>query len=210
MEKLNTHFSAKNNGFQFINSFTLSASGKKKIRYGLCGGMCLAALDAYTSHKTLPDITANQRIRRRMLVYLHFRQWSSLPTDIILHLLVWMRLKPATISHKIRRSVLPGLLSALHQEQPVLLMLIHNRKLRAVTENHQVIATGYLEDPLTHTLKIFIYDPNYGKQSTWLEIEDTTVPFYGRHSSGETCYGFFCSPNRLGKVFSRLYNWLFP
>ena len=208
-----THFSAEKHGFQFINTFPLPISKKinaNKIRYGLCGGMCLAALDAYASHKTLPDITANQRIRRKILAYLHFRQWSSLPLDVVLRILVWMRLTPAQISLNMRRSVLPDLLRAFSQGRPAVLMLIHNRSIWEVTKNHQVIATGYTEDSPTHALKISIYDPNYGGQSTWLEIMDTANPFTVRHSSGEKCYGFFCSPNRLGNIFSRLYNWLFP
>ncbi len=172
--------------------------------YGLCGGMCFAALDFHKAGLPLPrgqhrdDRPATGTGLRR---YIWKRQLESLVSDgarfmawlIALNHIpkswpfrgrtAWLLAQSKEEWKKLKASVDAG--------EPVPIGLVRDTK--NVYDNHQVLAIGYDEVDEAHGT-IYVYDPNCpGKVST-ISIEFGEQLLDGR----ETCHttaplrGFFC------------------
>lgn len=158
-----TAFKPEEHGFKFYNYFTLLG-----IPYGLCGGMCYAALDYWHAGIPIPTVTVPPPWLHRYLIKRQVHSTHPLK--------VWqfMRKRDAQLaswSHKqgerIKRHIDAG--------EPVVLLLI--RAKRAITQNHQVVATGYDAELL------YLYDPNHGLAA--IELDTLT------QTTGEPLRGFY-------------------
>jgi len=82
MECIRTKLDSQKHGFRFENRFDLADFMRvdlpielpflrqdnqlAKVVYGLCGGMCYAALDYYSTNKEIPDYTDPDEIPYRL------------------------------------------------------------------------------------------------------------------------------------------------
>lgn len=157
-------------GFGFLNRFPglpvpvhlpILPSGEK-LFYGLCGGMCFAALDLLESSRPLPALTDPPARSTRLYRYLVRRQLDSFGRwgRYIPKYVRWMFLPDAEVQ---RRTLIEyeTIRARLAAGEKIVLGLLYNsiRETVAVWENHQVLAY-YAQDIDDHTLAIPIYDPN--------------------------------------------------
>jgi hypothetical protein len=214
---IRTGFEPAQHGFRFANRFTWPAAGhgwrwtlaRRGLRLfrleadalGLCGGMCLAALDHYYAGRAVPPDDTPPRPGSPLFHYLCRRQFDSyagLRTP--LRVMTWMwrhdrRLDRLTIAEflRLRRRLGGG--------APTPLVLIRARGAADPTANHQVLAIGYSWEPLTRRATISLYDPNYPLTEPTLSFvlapDDRLTDL--AQSTGETLRGFF-----LGSYHSRV------
>lgn len=154
-------FHPDQHGFAFPNRFerALRTDGRK-ISYGLCGGMCFAALDYW--HAGIPIPAVGEAPQKGPLwAYLVRRQIDSLslPWGVIC-ILWWMlqcdeRLLEWTLGRELAR-----LRVHLARGEPAVLVLVRKVRLASITENHQVVAIALEEDELAREVMIRLYDPN--------------------------------------------------
>jgi len=186
MESIKTKFDSKTHGFQFQNQFDLAdflridlpfelpflRQGNQlgKVVYGLCGGMCCAALDYYYAEKNIPDYDDPDEIPYRLFSYLWHRQMDSLKSPILGNVITWIMLDDKIVLNQTGKDEIPKLLQELRSGNPSVLILIRSTISSDPTQNHQVLATGfdYYED--TRNLIIYLYDPNHPKGTTELQI----------------------------------------
>lgn len=162
--------------------------------------MGLTALDAWSAQRCLPHMPT-----RRLWGYLLLRQWSSLTVDRILRLLVYMKLSNSMLQRQVEHVELKRLIKALEKGSPVGLFILRTRDYGRILDNHQVLALAYEAGPTPGLHKIWLYDPNYGQQSVYLELDCSQKPFQIRHSTGENDIGFFVAHNRLSGIFKFLF-----
>jgi hypothetical protein len=174
--------------------------------YGLCGGMCFAALDyhLYGGGLSLPrgqhanDQPAPGTSLRR---YIWERQLDSIVSDaakFLVWLVVlnyvpsvwpfrggarWLLARSRREWRKLRASVDAG--------RPVVIGL--TRVTKRVYDNHQVLAIGYRELDETRAT-IIVYDPNCPDNESTIDIEFEEQQLNGRESCGADAplRGFFC------------------
>ena len=192
--------------------FTLPVGDASK---GLCGGMVFAALDHLHDGSPVPaDPDA-----AGVYAYLARRLWASfnLPWGVT-RIYQWMgrpdRARPgrgghaaATVPYLTARREWPRVRASLDRGDPAPLMLIKtpSRNPWRMGENHQVLATGYDEDPATGDVRIEVYEPNYppcGPGDEAVTLSFNTREYDGRpvvHSrEGGSVRGFFL--NRYAPV----------
>ena len=157
--------------------------------YGLCGGMCFAALDYY--HAGLPASAVGDD-PARLNRYLHKRQWASFGGPVVpWRTLVWSLRRDARIAALTRRREWPRVRARLECGEPVVLVLIRSRGWRHLTTNHQVVAAAYEEDA-AQQITLCVYDPNHPGQEPTLRFGLADSPLLdGQHSTGEMDRGFF-------------------
>ena len=180
--------------------------------FGLCGGMCFAALDFYHTHKAgrpslreqypggLPDTGEELRsyIWKRQLDSLV--SLESLPGDGA-RFLAWVialnhiprgwpfRGGPAWLLAQSKEEW-PKLKRSLDQGEPMPIGLV--RDAGNVYDNHQVLAIGYDEDADGGT--IYLYDPNCPDVESAIHITFGEHQLTGEESCGSSpvLLGFFC------------------
>ena len=189
---------------------------------GLCGGMVFASLDYLHAGRAVPaDPEAaglHQYLARRLWSSFHFPwgvariyRWMGRPdsarTDRGLY-------PTSTIPYLTTQREWPLVRSALDRGEPTPLMLIktESRNPWDMALNHQVLATGYDEDPGTGDVTVHLYEPNYPVPASGdepVELHFNTREFDARrvhHSrEGESVRGFFLNryvPDRPGLVLS--------
>lgn len=211
MEKVLTTFSTRHR-FRFINSFQLQfpvfmnlpyagAISLNEITFGLCGGMCFAALDYFFSGVLPPTHQTPQEVDSRLFGYLCDRQLDSLKIITVLKFMEWMVADEKQILTRIKRYEIPKLRRLLQKGEPAVLGLVRVRGVQSPTQNHQVLATGYELDPLLEQLIIYLYDPNHPNQdpSIQLFLGKNAAPPPLVQSTGEPLFGFFVIPYRFHK-----------
>jgi hypothetical protein len=172
--------------------------------YGLCGGMCFAALDFYEAGLVFPrgqyahDPPAPATPLRD---YVWKRQLDSLVSDAA-RFLTWLIVLNAIPSTWPFRGGPRWLLARSKREwnklktgvdagRPVPIGLV--RATKNVYENHQVLAIGYDEADEVHGL-LYVYDPNCPDVESTISLEFGERQLEGR----ESCHpeaplrGFFC------------------
>lgn len=206
METGKTNFDPQVHGFRFVNRFEfpevasvkLALAGPlsralKDIVYGLCGGMCFAALDYFKLGRPVPVYTDPDEISVKLFHYLWNRQLDSLrgPT---LRKLMWSMLRnDASLGKAVRDEETPKLRAAIDAGTPAALALVRVKGLTDPTRNHQVLATGYTYDPQTGQMSLTLYDPNHPLREPRLDF-NLANPEQGiqiTQSSGEKLRGFF-------------------
>ncbi len=206
MEKVMTSFVPQVNGLKFVNRFEfpnlsnislpLIHSGPislGEIVYGLCGGMCFAALDYFKAGITIPNIVNVNDINLGLFFYLWDRQLSSLSIGVVEKIIAWMLSDDQTLADKVTQDEVPKLRSSLDANQPAVLCLIRVRGFSNPTQNHQVTAIGYDLDADTNIMTIYLYDPNHPGEEPTLSL-NLTNPAQGialSQSTGEPLRGFF-------------------
>lgn len=196
-------------GFRFPNCYDCSLPlkfpfGRSRelgpIAYGLCGGMCFAALDYYHARLPVPGQTRVPRPGDPLFRYLWKRQMDSfqLPTGP-LRILRWMTRGDASVAGSTIQSEFPKLQDSMAWLQPSVLLMIYARSWEDPTQNHQVVAVGYDLDEVTQKASIFLYDPNYPSKEPTLDVDLGSPSGAFKQSTGETPRGFFLQRYRPKK-----------
>lgn len=197
-------FLSQQHGFKFVNSFPFPFSATFKLPfvgqvdlgdviYGLCGGMCFAALDYFYTDHPVPGYKRVEEINTRYLLYLWNRQLDSFGLLTIPTVLEWMLRDDLDVALRTARYEVPKLRRSLDQKKPVVLALIRSKHGASATQNHQVLATGYEYDEGTRRMTISLYDPNHPGMTPTLSL-NLTKPSQGidiKQSTGEALRGFF-------------------
>ena len=179
----NPPFLPSNHGFRFRNAFIgtplppalrgLGIERQMRVpsRYGLCGGMSLAAADYFLADAAIPDAVSVPEEGTPLYGYIYRRQTDSLgPLAIMATKFVrWMQLPDSAAEGDSTASLtakeLPAVLSRLGKGELVPLGLVYaksgGRSNDKAWENHQVLA--YRASPAAEGTgyDFFIYDPNY-------------------------------------------------
>jgi hypothetical protein len=213
MESIRTLFDSPKHSFKFLNRFDLAdflhfdlpidipflrqRNPLNPLVYGLCGGMCFAALDYFYASKSIPTWDDPDEINYRLFSYLWQRQIDSMSPYVVGNVISWMILDDKWVLQKTIKDEIPKLLEELRSARPTVLVLIRSAGTGNPTLNHQVLATGFDLDPDTNNLSVFLYDPNQpqvkaelniklAKPGRKVEISQPNVP--------EPTRGFFISP----------------
>ncbi len=213
---MSSKFNAEEHGFRFVNYFDFSENLELSIApflsifgvdnidlgriiYGLCGGMCFAALDYFYAPESIPNYTDRPSPNKhpQLYSYLVQRQNDSLSLNTISlntirKLFRWLFRKNAEIQKLTLENEFPKMRRLLRQNQPVVLVLMRGDDLTDATKNHQVVATSYTQNIIKKQATISLYDPNHpGKQPTiFMEYGSGSVQNL-QQSTGEELYGFF-------------------
>jgi hypothetical protein len=188
VESIRTKFDPQKHGFQFENRFGLAdflkidlpidlsffrqGSQLGRVVYGLCGGMCCAALDFYYANNSIPVGYADpDEIPYRLFSYLWHRQMDSLKPPVLGNVIKWMVLDDKIVLQQTGKEEIPKLLQELRSGNPTVLILIRSAISGDPTQNHQVLATGFDYDLDNKELKIYLYDPNHPKGTGELLIK---------------------------------------
>jgi len=176
--------------------------------YGLCGGMCFAALDFFHANHPPPrGENANDQPApgTRLRSYIWRRQLRSLFSDgarFMVWLISlnyapqawpflggggWLLARSRKEWQKLKVSVDGG--------RPVPIGLV--RAAKRVYDNHQVLAIGYEETGEAHGT-IYVYDPNCPDRESTIDIQFGPQTFDGQEScgGGPPLRGFFCEAYR--------------
>lgn len=167
-ESSSSPFTPSSSGFYFANRFPgapipFTDVGHGRSAYGLCGGMCFAALDYLYAGQPLPRFSAVPEKNTRFWRYLYKRQIDSFGPGmwLVLKYALWTVLPRVTVHRRtvkslgqVRRMVASG--------DPVVLGVIYVGlpDSLAVWQNHQVIVYR-IEDPAPNVADLYIYDPNH-------------------------------------------------
>jgi hypothetical protein len=204
MASVSTKFDPKDDGFRFENSFdfpvlfnmNLSFPAFKAIGdivYGLCGGMCCAALDYHLAGKPVPTESEVNNISLKLFRYLWVRQLNTLSTSVLEKLFSWAIQDTRALHKKITKDEVPAVKLSIDSGTPCVLVLVRSRGILKMTENHQVLAVGYSFDPATSDMSIQLYEPNYPGKVPELTM-NLSRPSSGiklAQSTGEPLRGFF-------------------
>ena len=206
METVRTGFSAAVHGFRFANSFSLSdavipRSLRRKppflalndVVFGLCGGMCFAALDYFHQPNPIPGFTSVDELSLELLDYLWRRQWDGLRGGALAKVFTWTLRQDNSLARSVAGWEIPKLRRSLSDGAPSVLALIRVGGIAEVMNNHQVLATGYDFDAETQQMTLQLYDPNYPGEEPTLTM-NLAQPSQGillAESTGEALRGFF-------------------
>jgi len=206
MESVKTNFEPKLHGFPFRNNFDFpdffqiklplfpaSLASLDDLVYGLCGGMCLAALDYYLAQISPPKYINTEEIPWPYFLYFWQRQLNSLKRPVIPKLFEWMLSDDISLARKMNRWSIPQLQQHLKTGEPAVLVLVRVKGISDPTKNHQVLAIGYEYEAVNKDLKIFLYDPNYpGEQpELTMNINNPNQGIALAHTKGGVLRGFF-------------------
>lgn len=150
-----------------------------KNSYGLCGGICFAALDYFYSGREIPLIDLDFGIGNFLHSYLFKRQNDTYGVlgKIVLKFALWSLMSDTKLQAKTHREFSDIQLS-LNQNKPVVLGLVyvHISKSLAIWSNHQVIAYRCKGDGPQSTL--YLYDPNFpGSEDIVIELTRAKAGF---------------------------------
>jgi hypothetical protein len=202
MMHVNTDFIPQEHGFRFVNRFEFSGEFKLPfgiridlgdIVYGLCGGMCFAALDYFNLGEPIPTIADVEDVGQEYKTYLWDRQLDSLWLPVVPKVIEWMLRDDIDVGRSTARWEVPKMRRRIDKGTPVVLALIRVSLGESATKNHQVLATGYEFDDITKQLTIHVYDPNHPLEKPTLTM-DLARPSQGinaKQSTGEPLRGFF-------------------
>ncbi len=175
-----------------------------KHSYGLCGGICFAALDYFYSGKERPLIDLDFGVSKFLHSYLFKRQNDTYGVlgKIVLKFALWTLMSDATLQTKTHQEF-SNIQLSLNQNKPVVLGLVyvHISKSLAIWSNHQVIAYGHSADLQDKTL--YLYDPNFpGCEDIVIELTSAKEGFQCFQKNLQTnqmipVRGFFEIPYRF-------------
>jgi hypothetical protein len=206
LQNESTKFIPSLHGFHFANNFNLTWDmfGLKgnglSWNLGLCGGMCVTALDRFYSNKPVP-VMANPPVEgTELFKEILERECASLfPVhwDKFYELQCLKDFGPAPMITLglMTKSDVPMVKKSIEQDRPKTLGLICvDGSTANPTDNHQVLATGYRYDTNSKDLTIDIYDPNYPDEDDIHISMNTGLPDNAiniSHSKGDPIRGFF-------------------
>ncbi len=182
--------------FRFRNAFpgvklplTLPGSRSKAASiYGLCGGMCFAAVDYMRAGQPVPTAPQVPADGTPLHLYLIKRQLESLGAGYrhALRFLTWMFLPEGTRIGVRRRTYneLQLIRAMLGAGSPVVLGLLYvsGWDSLAIWKNHQVLAYR-VEQPTPDVTRLFVYDPNFPtKDDVFIRLEREIVAGAGQET----------------------------
>ena len=204
MVPVHSKFNLQKNGLLFINSFTLPFDTKitlpivgeidlGKVVYGLCGGMCFAALDYFYAGQPVPAFKQPQDIPADYLIYLWDRQIDSMGVVVVPKVIEWMLHEDKDVGSSTARYEVPKMRRQLDQGKPVVLGLVRGKGISDPTVNHQVLAIGYDFDEALRQIEIYLYDPNHpGSESNLtMNLANPSQGLQATQDTGETTRGLF-------------------
>ena len=133
--------------WRFANHFTVGP-----VVYGLCGGMCYAALDYWRAGVPIPT---DRQPTPALWRYLMRRQLDSMRGPTLATLWRMMRLDETYRLDWARNAYLTAGAMLEIDNIPVPLVLVRGHGLRDVTQNHQVLAVDFDDE------RLLVYDPNH-------------------------------------------------
>lgn len=202
MTLVRTDFSAQAHGFAFVNRFQFSfefplpfagSINLGQIVYGLCGGMCFAALDYFHAARPVPAPVSVEDVGPDLRSYLWQRQLDSLSLPVILKVIEGMLQDHGNVGRLTAGREFPKLRRRLDRGNPAVLALIRGHGVENPTQNHQVVALGYDFEETTRNLTVHLYDPNHPGEEPALTM-NLARPSRGIdavQASGEPLRGFF-------------------
>ena len=213
-------FLAKDNGFKFINAFdALELSyldspiikklvKNKAIIYGLCGGMCFAALDFHLNKAPIPTINKIPETGTELFNYLQKRQKDSMSLSTLLNLVEWMVKDDLEVGIMTAEEEFPKLKKSIDQGIPAVLALVRVG-MGNPTLNHQVLAVDYEINERTKDVVIDLYDPNHpGKEPKLvLNFSDPEYGINPEQTTGEPLRGFFVIDYERKTPPESLFHW---
>ncbi len=167
-----TGFDPATHGFLFPNSFSISPSllglDLGEWNMGLCGGMSLAAVQAFNEGRGLSRRTTVPPQGSALFNNLLQLQIETIPSQIIAKVYDWQsspdlsqRWTRHSIGYRTKREW-SKIEASLNAGKPVVLLLIRVQGYFAdISKNHQVVAIGYKVFDQTNVRTIQIYDPNH-------------------------------------------------
>jgi hypothetical protein len=198
-------FKPSAHGFRFANRFPgypLPFSVPTLLRtstcYGLCGGMCYAALDFLLAERGIPQDVAPPEQGSPLHRYLYRRQIVSFGPfgACIARFAAWMALPDDTPFGTQRRTYdqFQAVRARLDSGQPVVLGIVYVSiaETVAIWKNHQVLACGCSQVSDT-AFDINIYDPN-------LPQDDAVVIRAERVAVGKEVFGLRCTQKVAGQA----------
>ena len=202
MARVNTAFASERHGFQFVNRFEFSLAlqlpfvgsiNLGSIVYGLCGGMCFAALDYFHLGRAVPTQSDVEQIDPELEGYLMRRQLDSMSLPVVPKVIEWMLRDDGDVGRLTSQREFPKLYRRINKGNPAVLCLVRGQGVEDPTQNHQVVAVGYDFDDVTRQLTVYLYDPNHPRHEPTLSM-NLARPSSGigaTQSSEEPLRGFF-------------------
>ena len=175
-----TAFDPKVHGFNFANSFSAEEIMDELLSapswlvpddtWGLCGGMCFAALDRYFRGEAVPETTSAPGKGDPLFSELVSRQMDSVDSVGVTKILdyqarpdegAWYEFQHS-LGYYTQANQWPSVKAKLVAGIPTTICLIRaGRLLGNIGKNHQVVVWGYTYDSDSHELVLKVYDPNY-------------------------------------------------
>ncbi|THH41855.1 hypothetical protein [Neolewinella litorea] len=180
-------FTAKEHGFNFTNSFTNHIIGDIKT-YGLCGGMCYAALDYYYNRQPIPEQSTLPAEGSALRDYIYKRQLKAFQGGAS----KWAELIGTNIGNRDQEFFNWGLQTGSGRLGELMECIDSNRPMPIGLQtvgtsgpfSHYMVAVGYELGryegdlgPYQTDVCIFVYDPNHPNREMAL-VPDPTGKCY--------------------------------
>lgn len=180
METKLTAFRPSIHGFNFNNSFSAEEIMEEMYSipswltpddsWGLCGGMCFAALDRYFGGDPIPETSAKPSRGESLFSELVNRQMDSVDSVGKAKILDY-QIRPDegawyepmhSLGHYTQSHQWPSVKAKLKRGIPTTICLIRASRaaIHKIGDNHQVVVWGYTYNSNNGELKLNIYDPN--------------------------------------------------
>ena len=201
MAKGTTGFTARDHGFRFVNFFQFSFEFRLpllrpvdlgRIIFGLCGGMCFAALDYFHADVDVLPLDTQPPRGTRLYAYLWRRQLRSLVMPKVpLKILEWMVRSDEDLAERTAGAEFTKAKRKIDRGEPAVLLLIRAGGMTSPTQNHQVVATGYELDEASGEVEVFLYDPNHPDEEPHISFNLDPEKGGPSQSTEEPLRGFF-------------------
>ncbi len=202
-----TEFDSEIHGYPFPNRFEKNwlnifvRLAVKNSIYGLCGGMVFSALDHFFSKVNLPTVNPeNKEAQEAFIHHLWKRQLNSMPLINYFSLLSRNFQNDNLLFINTITKQLSVVIQSIDAGIPCPLVIIRSSKFEDLTNNHQLLITGYdIDSAITY---LFCYDPNHpGKQPIITISRDITALSISQ-STNEPIRGFFSNPYKKKPPYS--------
>lgn len=167
--KNHTTFVPSTHGFHFRNGISIVPKFLRSIfdpAFGVCGGMCWAALDRYFAGEPIPSTTTTPLPGSPLYKELFWRQMDTTASWRWLKVVAWQNTSNKKLA-ELTRNELPKVIKSIDKGIPITLCLIQGRPITSFpTCNHQALAIGYRFDSSPTDIYLDIYDSNRPDKDT--------------------------------------------
>jgi hypothetical protein len=186
-----TTFHPTIHGWRLANRFVLGRGAHHA--YGLCGGLCFAALDYWGAGLAPPRYKTTEELPRWVRWFLWRRQLASMAPRHLTQLASWALRSDEIIAVKLATVIVPQICAAIEVGRPTPVMLVRTRGLSAPWNNHQAVVYGYRWSRAGARLTFETYDPNHPSfpVEIVMALRSTTEAHELAQSTGEPLRGLF-------------------